>query len=85
MRYTTRNPGKAKLSSDRRLPAKVEKYLKRIDAALHGLHTRELYDNTKSWRETNALAQLRTDISCLNESLYRIRAVPSGRWECGQT
>lgn len=84
MRSTTFNIQKSKLKADRRLPEKVGKYSKRIDTALPGKHTRDLYDNAKSWREANALAQLRTDMSCLNESLYRIRAVPSGQCECGQ-
>ncbi len=84
MRSTVLNLQKRNLRAQRRLPDKVDKYTKRIDLAVPGTHTRDLYDKTRSWKEASVLAQLRTDMSCLNESLYRIRAVPSGQCECGQ-
>jgi len=84
MRSTVYNLQRKKLMAEPKLPDKVGKYTKRIDAAVPGRHTRDLYDSTRSWKEASVLAQLRTDMSCLNESLYRIKAVPSGQCECKQ-
>lgn len=56
---------------------------KKIDTALPGKHTLELYGKFTSM-ETNILAQLRTGMSMLNESLFRIQAVPSDQCARGQ-
>ena len=65
------------------LPEDVGKYSKKIDTALPGRHTRQLYDRL-SWKEANVLAQLRTGMARLNGYLAKIRAVPSERCACGR-
>lgn len=62
---------------------KVGKHSKRVDAALPGKHTRQLYED-RPWKERNMLAQLRTDMSVLNNSLYRVRQVASDKCACGR-
>lgn len=47
------------------------RHAKRVDAALPGKHTRQLYDQL-SWKEASVLAQLRTGMARLNGYLYRI-------------
>ncbi len=54
------------------LPEKVGSHSKRVDAALPGKHTRQLYDRL-AWREARVLAQLRTGMARLNAYLYRIK------------
>jgi ribonuclease HI len=82
MKSTTLNLEKKKLDSERTLPDGVGKHSKRVDAALPGRHTRQLYDD-KSWKERSILAQMRTDMTRLNSSLYRIHATPSKQCACG--
>ncbi|GKT68807.1 hypothetical protein ColTof4_01230 [Colletotrichum tofieldiae] len=65
------------------IPAGVGKYSKRIDAALLGKHTRELYDPLTA-AQAKVLAQLRTGMTRLNGYLHKIKAVPSGTCPCGQ-
>ena len=65
------------------LPEGVGKYSKRIDAALPGRHTREIYDQLER-RESDILVQLRTGMARLNCFLHRIGVVGSGLCECGQ-
>jgi hypothetical protein len=65
------------------LPENIGKYSKKVDTALPGKHTRQLYDQG-SWKEASVLAQLRTGMARLNVSLYRIDAVPSDQCACGQ-
>lgn len=65
------------------LPEGVGKYSKRIDAALPGKHTRELYDQLDR-READILVQLRTGMARLNSFLHRIGAAESNLCECGQ-
>ena len=55
------------------LPENVGRHAKRVDAALPGKHTRQLYDRL-SWKEASVLAQLRTGMARLNGYLYRINA-----------
>jgi ribonuclease HI len=83
MKSTTLNIERKKIIGERSLPDRVGKYSKRVDAALPGQHTRQLYDN-RPWIERNALAQMRTDMTRLNNSLYRIHATPSRLCACGR-
>ncbi|KID81208.1 Ribonuclease H domain protein [Metarhizium guizhouense ARSEF 977] len=76
------NLEKRKLKAERSLPGDVGKHSKRVDAALPGEHTRQLYDD-RPWVERNVLAQMRMDMSRLNNSLYRIKAAPSRQCACG--
>lgn len=82
MKSTTLNFERRKLISERSLPDGVGKHSKRVDAALPGLHTRQLY-NDRPWVQRSALAQMRTDMTRLNNSLYRIHVVPSRQCACG--
>jgi hypothetical protein len=81
MRSTTLNIARAKYT--RGLPENVGKYSKRIDIALPGKHTRQLYDQL-SWKEASVLAQLRTGMARLNTYLHRIKATPTDQCTCGQ-
>lgn len=83
MRSTVLGTAKAKLRPERNLPDNVGKLSKKIDTALPGKHTRELYDKC-TWMEASILTQLRTGMSKLNESLFRIKAMPSDQSACGQ-
>jgi hypothetical protein len=82
MKSTTLNVEKKKLTSERNLPDGIGKHSKRVDAALPGLHTRQLHVD-RPWIERNVLAQMRTDMTRLNNSLYRMKAVPSRQCACG--
>jgi len=75
----------AKLAQQKQgeLPEGVGKYSKRIDAALPGKHTREMYDQLKR-RESDILVQLRTGMARLNCFLSRIGVLGSSLCECGQ-
>jgi hypothetical protein len=83
MRSTTLNIARSKQNTTRSLPEKVGKHSKRIDTALPGKHTRQLYDHL-SWKEASILAQLRTGIARVNAYLYRIEATPSDQCACEQ-
>jgi hypothetical protein len=83
MRSTTLSIQKQKLRAERRIPEKVGKHAKRIDAALPGSHTRLLYDDL-SWKERSVLAQLRTGMSALNNYLYQIKRLASDQCDCGR-
>jgi hypothetical protein len=50
----------------------------RVDAALPGKHTRQLYDRL-SWKEASVLAQLRTGMARLNGYLFRIDVAQTDR------
>lgn len=67
---------------DKVLPEKVGKYSKRIDTALPGKHTRELYDQFQR-RESDVLIQLRTGMSRLHGYLHKIGAAASAECGCG--
>ena len=82
MKPTTLNVEKKKLTSERNLPDGIGKHSKRVDAALPGVHTRQLYED-RPWIERNVLAQMRTDMTRLNNSLYRIKSAPSRQYACG--
>jgi ribonuclease HI/exonuclease III len=83
MRSTTLGIARGKQGTTRGLPEKVGKYSKRIDKALPGKHTRQLYDPLP-WKEARVLAQLRTGMARLNIYLHRIKATPTDQCECGQ-
>ena len=80
---TTLNLAWAKRGTLTKLPEGVGKHSKRVDTALPGKHTRQLYDRL-SWKEASVLAQLRTGKARLNEYLYQIKAAPTDQCECGQ-
>jgi ribonuclease HI len=82
MRSTTLNIEKRKLKAERSIPENVGKHSKRIDAALPGNHTVLLYGD-RPWKERNALAQLRTGMSALNNYLHQIKQLASDLCDCG--
>ena len=82
MKSTTLNIARAKRSTSR-LPEDVGKHSKRVDTALPGKHTRQLYDRL-SWKEASVLAQLRTGMAKINTYLYRIKAASTDQCACGQ-
>ena len=82
MRSTTLNMERAKLNGSNVLPDNVGLHSRRVDAALPGKHTLQLYDN-RTWKERSVLAQLRTDMGKLNNSLYRMKVVASRQCACG--
>ncbi|KAK0368980.1 hypothetical protein CLIM01_13660 [Colletotrichum limetticola] len=65
------------------LPNNVGAHSKKIDVALPGRHTRELYDEL-SWKEASILAQLRTGMARLNWYLHQIGAIAWAQCACGQ-
>jgi hypothetical protein len=82
MRSTTHNIAR-KQGIAKKVPEKAGNYSKRIDTALPGKHTRQLYDQL-SRKESNVLAQLRTGMAQLNTYLHRIKACETDQCECGQ-
>ena len=83
MRSTTLNLMRAKLGTTRTLLENMGQHSKRIDKALPGQHTRQLYEGL-SWKEATVLAQLRTDMARLNLYLHRISVAPTDQCDCGQ-
>jgi hypothetical protein len=83
MKSTTLNIARSQKDTSKGLPEKVGKHVKRVDAALPGKHTRQLYDRLL-WKEASVLAQLRTDMARLNGYLYRINVAQTDQCECGQ-
>ena len=82
MRSTTHNIAR-KQGIAKKVPTDVGAYSKRIDTALPGKHTRQLYDGL-SRKESSVLAQLRTGMAQLNTYRYRIKASTTDQCECGQ-
>jgi hypothetical protein len=82
MRSTILNAARAKRDTTRCLLEKVGSHSKRVDVALPGKHTRQLYDKL-SLDEANVLAQLRTGMARLNSYLHRINAAPTDQCVCG--
>lgn len=82
MRSTTHNIAR-KQGIAKKVPADVGAYSKRIDTALPGKHTRQLYDGL-SRKESSVLAQLRTGMAQLNTYRHRIKASTTDQCECGQ-
>ena len=74
--------GLRSVREERCLPEGVGKYSKRIDTALPGSHTREIYDEWP-WEGRSVLGQLRTGMVRLNDYLHRIQATTSEQCACG--
>lgn len=83
MKSTTLNIARSQAVPSNELPEHVGRHAKRVDAALPGKHTRQLYDRL-SWQEASVLAQLRTGMARLNGYLNRINAAETGQCDCGQ-
>ncbi|KAJ6041450.1 hypothetical protein N7460_006840 [Penicillium canescens] len=83
MKSTTLNISRPQAVPKNCLPENVGKHSKRVDAALPGKHTRQLYDRL-SWKEASARAQLRTGMARLNGYLHRINVAESDQCACGQ-
>jgi hypothetical protein len=83
VRSTTLNVARTKRGPTQSLPGKVGRLSKKVDTALPGKHTRQLYDRL-TWKEASVLAQLRTGIARLNSYLFLIKAVPSDQCDCGE-
>ncbi|KAJ6136898.1 hypothetical protein N7497_012150 [Penicillium chrysogenum] len=80
---TTLNIARSQAVPNNDLPANIGRHAKRVDAALPGKHTRQLYDRL-SWKEASVLAQLRTGMARLNGYLYRINVADTDQCACGQ-
>jgi hypothetical protein len=83
MQLTALNIAQSKANTQISLPEKVGRHSQRVDAALPGKHTRQLYDRL-SWKEASVIAQLRTGVGRLNAYLFHIKATPSDQCDCGQ-
>lgn len=83
MKSTTLNIARSQAVPNNDLPANIGRHAKRVDAALPGKHTRQLYDRL-SWKEASVLAQLRTGMARLNGYLYRINVADTDQCACGQ-
>jgi hypothetical protein len=83
MKSTTLNIARSQAVPQNCLPESVGRHSKRVDAALPGKHTRQLYDRL-SWKEASVLAQLRTGMARLNGYLHRINVAESDQCACGQ-
>ena len=83
MKSTTLNIARSQAVPSRELPENIGRHSKRVDAALPGKHTRQLYDRL-SWKEASVLAQLRTGMARLNGYLFRINAAETDQCACGQ-
>ena len=82
MRSTTHNIAR-KQGIAKKVLVDVGAYSRRIDTALLGKHTRQLYDGL-SRKESSVLAQLRTGMAQLNTYRHRIKASTTDQCECGQ-
>ncbi|KAI2864678.1 hypothetical protein CBS11852_11527 [Aspergillus niger] len=83
MKSTTLNLARSQAVTTKALPEDVGRHVKRVDSALPGKHTRQLYDGL-SWKEATVLAQLRTGMARLNGYLYRINVAQTDQCACGQ-
>jgi hypothetical protein len=83
IKSTTLNITRSQQGTSKGLPEKVGKHVKKVDAALPGKHTRQLY-NRLSWKEASMLAQLRTGMARLNVYLHRINVAQTDQCACGQ-
>lgn len=84
MKSTTLNMVRSQVAAGQCLPENVGQHSRRVDAALPGKHTRQLY-NRLSWKEASVLAQLRTGMARLNGYLYRINVAETDQCGCGQS
>ncbi|KAJ5385753.1 hypothetical protein N7509_008294 [Penicillium cosmopolitanum] len=83
MKSTTLKIASTQAIPSRKLPENVGRHSRRVDTALPGKHTRQLYDRL-SWKEASVLAQLRTGMARLNGYLFRINAAETDQCACGQ-
>ena len=83
MKSTTLKIARAQAIPSRKLPEDIGRHSSRVDTALPGKHTRQLYDRL-SWKEASVLAQLRTGMARLNGYLFRINAAETDQCACGQ-
>ena len=82
MKSTTLNLAQSQVNPGNSLPENVGKHVKRVDSALPGKHTRQLYDRL-SWKEASVLAQLRTGMARLNGYLSQINVAETDQCPCG--
>ena len=83
MKSTTLNIARKRAGPSNGLLENTGRHAKRVDAALPGKHTRQLYDQL-SWKEASVLAQLRTGMARLNGYLSQINVAETDRCACGQ-
>ncbi|KAJ5267785.1 hypothetical protein N7478_010593 [Penicillium angulare] len=83
MKSTTLNIARSQAVPSSELPENIGRHAKRVDAALPGKHTRQLYDRLM-WKEASVLAQLRTGMARLNGYLNQINVVETDQCDCGQ-
>ena len=83
MKSTTLNIARSQAVPSSELPGNIGRHSRRVDTALPGKHTRQLYDRL-SWKEASVLAQLRTGMARLNGYLFRINAAETDQCACGQ-
>ncbi|KAJ5557924.1 hypothetical protein N7513_003510 [Penicillium frequentans] len=83
MKSTTLNLAHSQVNTGKSLPDHVGKHVKRVDTALPGKHTRQLYDRL-SWKEASVLALIRTGMARLNGYLSQINVVETDQCACGQ-
>jgi hypothetical protein len=83
MKSTTLNIARSHAVASNDLPENVGRHVKRVDAALPGKHTRQLYDRLPR-KEASVLAQLRTGMARLNGYLYRIKVAETDQCACRQ-
>jgi len=83
MKSTTLNIARSQATPSTELPENIGRHSRRVDTALPGKHTRQLYDRL-SWKEASVLAQLRTGMARLNGYLFRINATETDQCACGQ-
>ena len=65
------------------LPDKIGKHSKRVDTALPGRHTKQLYKGW-TWKEASILAQLMTGMARLNGYLVHVNAADTELCDCGR-
>lgn len=68
--------GRMRLRGECCLPEGMGSFSRKIDSALPGSHTRDIYEEW-TWKERPTLAQLRPDMARLNGYLCLTKAVPS--------
>ncbi|KAJ5288046.1 hypothetical protein N7478_003732 [Penicillium angulare] len=83
MKSTTLNIARSQAVPSSELPENIGRHAKRVDAALPGKHTRQLYD-CLTWKEATVLAQLRTGMARLNGYLNQINVAETDQCDCGQ-
>jgi hypothetical protein len=83
MKSTALNIVWSQVAANNDLPENVGRHVKRLDAALPGKHTRQLYDRL-SWKEARVQVQLRTWTARLNGYRYRINVAETDQCARGR-